>query len=225
MFGEKEWSCPSVPDVVNQNGGSAGYVIWKDPKDALYKGYNWIFCIIFGIILVCCFFYLFLLSAALTFVSMLTANILPLGYTPSTSLVSRSNSYPLMTVSSYDNVNVLLAAGGKLPLNYVVTDTWGSTWDSTNYRWTAPITGNYIVHGGIYCNGNASGASSRLILYLNSSSINFLGHARPLDTEIFLPFASVSISLTVGDTLDVRTSQAITIYKGIYHTWFSVAMY
>ena len=78
LFGEKEWSCPSVPDVVNQNGGSAGYVIWKDPKDALYKGYNWIFCIIFGIILVCCFFYLFLLSVALTFVSMLTANILPL---------------------------------------------------------------------------------------------------------------------------------------------------
>jgi len=74
LFGEKDM-CPSKK---NENGPDTTYVIWKDPKDALYKGFNWVFCIIFGIILICCFFYLFLLSAALTFVSVLTANILPL---------------------------------------------------------------------------------------------------------------------------------------------------
>ena len=74
LFGEKDL-CPSKK---NENGSEIGYTIWKDPIDALYKDNNWFFCIIFGIILICCFFYIFLLSAALTFVSMLTVFLLPL---------------------------------------------------------------------------------------------------------------------------------------------------
>lgn len=74
LFGEKDM-CPVKE---NENGMSTSYVIWKDSDDALYKNFNWFFCILFGIILICCFFYLFLISIALTFVSMLTAIILPL---------------------------------------------------------------------------------------------------------------------------------------------------
>ena len=90
---------------------------------------------------------------------------------------------------------------------------WDANYNPSLYRFTAPVTGKYLLSSGILI----SGVGSHTWLRINGNLITNFGHTGASNAnEYNYQTASVVYSLSAGDFVDVWQQAAYTSGSGIY---------
>ncbi len=117
------------------------------------------------------------------------------------------------------NTNVNYSGGAIFQFNVADLNV-GNHFDTSNYRFTAPVTGFYLFGAAIYVNGNLSACFT-----VNGSQVYGGGDPQPL---LYTTAAGITISgqiqlsLAAGDIVDFRSRDGAasnTIYMGHSNFW------
>lgn len=96
------------------------------------------------------------------------------------------------------------------PLNYdtVLIDTYSAVSVGSNWKFTAPVTGYYMIGGTDY---NSSGANVEIDLWKNGSVYCVIGNT---NASGIYQLANIIIPLTAGDYIDLRPSGGSITMQG-----------
>lgn len=143
----------------------------------------------------------------------------------------RQNGIPLASNASLPYAvlygtgdSVTIAANSKIPFNKVLVDTT-SSWNTSNYNYTVPETGRYLINMTTYVNSSTN-AGNRVFLTTNGTTqaiIVGFGTA----TELAY-CGSVTRAFNAGDVVDFRVWQQAAMFftsnsPNYYHSSASIA--
>jgi hypothetical protein len=130
---------------------------------------------------------------------------------------SISGGLKLPHMRVYRNADVPITHDGALRLNSIREDNF-SGWDTTNYVYTVPMDGVYIICGSAY----VSSGASRFVVFINDASKVWLFICAATETYAA---GSVSMRLNKGDRVNIRALSSCTVYYGVSGydtTWMSM---
>jgi hypothetical protein len=114
--------------------------------------------------------------------------------------------------------NVANATLTLVPLNAIDFDT-GSDFDTSNYKFVAPINGYYSVSADVECNVGATD----LVCRLHKNDVQHtVGSVAPVNT--YISNLSTIVQMTSGDYLTVKVYHVSGVTKPINRSFMSVAL-
>ena len=125
---------------------------------------------------------------------------------------------PSVTVGGTNNAYVAVAAGGILPFNKVRYGN-SSLYDTSTYKFTAPVDGTYLVTANVLLDGNGS---THLDLKLNGSTVHRGGDGSTSSGR--MEKAMFVLTVSSGDELAWHVNLADSYYMDSSHSYASYTL-
>jgi hypothetical protein len=106
-----------------------------------------------------------------------------------------------------------LVPGNIVPFNYIVRSNFPQYYNTSNFTFTAPVTGKYLFVFSIYSFNSA--ASSRLAIFKNNFAYSYVGGDSSESSAVEKKYPDI-IYLTAGDYINFRALATNTVTMQIY---------